>query len=292
MKIYLFKKMRTVFNIFFILLLIVLTNSCEKEAPSEEFENDFNAVNLVGKANTANGFMAFHQGFNERVHPWVDLSVEGVLGWCGTIELQSRKSGEVNPSAGNGYATVMWGECNEFWQADPSEIPFKEEAGLPAFAEGAPATQDPALWSSSWPSSGFVQDLDIYLDPEMFSEGVAFTYSESIKALGGMSFTYFGVNVVKSGGELYINDFMIPEEGWYTFSFVNDHIDGRLELDFELFKNNKMLYSVPLETSLFDMDLATSEIEVEDYGSGYIWFAFLQEGVALPIDEQMLRPGK
>lgn len=292
MKICLFKKMRTIFNLFFTLLLVALMSSCEKEAANEEFENDYNAVNLVGKANTANGFMAFHQGFNHSVHPWVDLSVEGVLGWCGTIELQNRKSGEVSPSAGNGYATVMWGECNEFWQADPSEIPFKEEAGLPAFPEGAPATQDPALWSSSWPSSGFVQDLDIYLDPEMFSEGVAFIYSESIKALEGMSFTYFGVNVMKTGGELYINDFMIPEEGWYTFSFVNGDNDGRLTLDFELFKNNKMLYSVPLETSLFDPDLATSEIEVKDYGSGYIWFALLQEGVALPIDEQMLRPGK
>lgn len=281
------------FTVFSSLILVVLLSSCEKENISGLEDNVLDAkAQKIGKANMANGFQAFHQGFNHDTDAWADQDVEGVLGWCGTISLHDRKTGGVEPSAGNGYATVMWGDCNAFWQADPSEIPLKEEEGLPAFQESAPATQDPALWSSSWPASGYLQDLDIYLDPGMFEEGVAFTYSQSIKSLEETAFSYFGLNVMKTGGDLYINDFQISEEGWYTFSFIFSDDEGYLTLVFQLLQRNKVVYSFPIENTLFEPASATSSFEVHDFGSGYIWFAYLQEGVALPIDEQFLRPGK
>lgn len=274
------------------IIVLIFLVSCEKDnLPQEEFTLDA-AVQNKGKANTANGFQAFHQGFNHNTNSWADQYVEGVLGWCGTINLLDRKSGGVIPSKGSGYATVMWGECNDFWQADPSEIPLKQEEGLPAFAEGAPATQDPSHWSSVWPASGYVQNLDIYLNPEMFDEGVAFTYSQSLKMQDEMAFIYFAFDVVKESGELFINEFKISEEGWYTFSYVFGEKDGNLSVDFELLLDNQEIYSFPIESRLYAPEVATSSLEVDRYGSGYIWFVYIQEGVALPIDEQILRPGK
>lgn len=176
------------------LFLVVFLNSCEKDNISGLEDNVLDArAQKNGETSATNGFQAFHQGFNHNTDAWADQYVEGVLGWCGTISLHDRKSGEVRPSAGNGYATVMWGECNTFWSEEADEM------NLPLFEYGAPATQDPALWSSTWPESGYLQDLDIYLDPEMFEEGVAFTYSQSIKSVEEMAFTYFGLKRHENG---------------------------------------------------------------------------------------------
>lgn len=269
------------------LFLLILFSSCEKESLPVLEDNilDAKAQNNE-KEGSDDDFQSFHQSFNNNTDAWADQYVEGVLGWCGTIELWTKKTGEVMPSKGNGYATVMWGECNTFWSEEA------DEEGLPTFQYGAPATQDPDLWSATWPSSGFIQNLDIYLDPAMFDNGVAFTYSNSLKLQGEMAFIYFAFDVVKDAGSLYINDFEVSEAGWYTFSYVYGEDEGKLLIDFQLLQKNQLLYSFPIEKRLYAPEVSTSDLWVDDYGSGYIWFVYLQDGVALPIDEQMLRAGK
>lgn len=275
-------------NVFFVFILLIFLGSCEKEnlSDQDQLTLDAKAHHKEKESDDDDDFQAFHQGFNNNTDAWADQYVEGVLGWCGTIDLWTRKSGDIMPSKGNGYATVMWGECNTFWSEEAGE------QGLPTFQYGAPATQDPELWSPTWPSSGFIQDLDIYLDPAMFEDGTAFTYAQSLKLQGEMAFIYFAIDVVKEAGSLYINEFEVPEAGWYTFSYVFSDNEGKLMIDFELLEKNHVLYSVAIENRLYAPEVATSDLWVDDYGSGYIWFVYLQDEVALPIDEQMLRPGK
>lgn len=97
---------------------------------------------------------------------------------------------------------------------------------------------------------------------------------------------------MKTEGDLYINDYRIPEEGWYTFSFIFSDDEGNLNLDFQLLQNNQLVYSFPIENTLFEPTSPTESFNVHEFGSGYLWFAYLQEGVSLPIDEQFLHPGK
>ncbi|WP_324720622.1 hypothetical protein [Salinimicrobium sp. HB62] len=270
----------------FFLSLIFLNSllSCEKDELTS-LDEDLNVqVTKKAHAKSSNGFFAFHQGFNHNTAAWADQNVEGILGWCGTINLQDKKSGDVVPSAGSGYATVMWGECNTFWSEEADDM------NLPIFEYGAPATQDPELWSSSWPSSGFVQELDIYLDPDMYDNGLAFIYSSSLKAQEATAFVYFAVNVVKVGDALLVDEHPVTESGWYGFNFLFDDNEGALQVRFELEDNHKVAYSAYLENDLAEN--LTAGYEVEDYGSGYVWFVAIAEGVALPIDEYRLRPGK
>lgn len=268
------------------LLLVFLFSSCEKDNISGLEDNILDAkAKKIGKANNASGFQAFHQGFNHNTDAWADQYVEGVLGWCGTISLQNRASGLVNPSAGKGYATVSWGECNTFWSEEADEM------GLPLFEYGAPATQDPALWSSTWPESGFVQQLDIYLDPAMFEEGLAFIYSSSLKAQESMSFAYFAINVMKSADALVVDDFAVTEAGWYGFKYVfQEGGEGDLQIEFQLLDQGKVIFSTSLNEDLGGAPV--TDYAVNDYGSGYVWFVSIAEGVALPIDEYKVRPGK
>lgn len=270
---------------FFTLILIVFITSCEKESLSEEGP----VLNAKAKADKKasdgdSGFQAFHQGFNTNTKAWADKDVSGVLGWCGTIELWNRKNGVVAPSAGNGYATVAWGDCNTFWSEEADEV------GLPTFKEGAPATQDPDLWSSSWPENGFLQQLDIYLDPDMFQDGNAFTYANSLKLRSEMVFHYFAVEVTKSDNTLYVDGYPVSGAGWYTFTYLFGDESGDLTVDFVLTRNNNWMYSSSIDGMLYSED-PTSSLHVDHLGSGYIWFVSLQEGVELPIDEQYLRPG-
>lgn len=278
------------------IIVLIFLVSCEKEnLPQENLTLDATVQNK-GKASTSNGFQAFHQGFNHDTDTWADQYVEGVLGWCGTINLMGGKSGDIMPSKGSGYATVMWGECNYFWST-PADMLEGKPYYYPAFEAGAPATQDPALWSASWPSAGFIQQLDIYLNPEMFEPGLAFMYSHSLFNSEEGSFIYFVVEVTKQEGELFINDFKIPEEGWYTFKYLFDSgSDGELEVDFALLNDGRKLYGTPILENMpaapGEQPVSTSSFDVENYGSGYLWFVTLQDGVELPIDEQILRPGK
>ena len=287
MKTLLIKQISRLFLVACSPILMNLLLSCQKEEFTPKEESILDAeLSSRANANTSNGFLAFHQGFNHNTAAWADQFVEGPLGWCGTIELHNRKSGSISPSAGNGYATVMMGECNTFWSEEA------EEMDLPLFQYGAPATQDPKLWSATWPSSGFVQDLDIYLDPDMFEPGMAFIYSSSLKAQDEMAFIYFAVNVVKEGDELKVEGYPVGEEGWYGFKFLfNDDGEGNLQVGFELEDNAKTVYSTYLSSDLGGEN-PTAGYSVDNYGSGYVWFVAIAEGVELPIDEYRLRPGQ
>lgn len=261
-----------------ILSLTFLTGSCENEPLPQ---SDLPVLDAKAKAGTENAaFPTFHHNFNHDLGPWVDSSVEGPFGWCGTVQLQDRRSSILKPSAGRGYATVMHGLCNDFWT----------EQG---FASSAPASVDPALFSSSFPESGFVQQLDIYLDPDAFDQGSAIVYSNSLFFPEvGFGFKYFSIEVTKAGEALWIDEFEINEARWYTFRYIFDQdAEGDLLVNFELLRNGHTLYNTSMERTFLTSE-ATSGFKADSMRSGYIWFVSIQEGVELPIDEHVLRPGK
>lgn len=267
-----------------LLILIIFFGSCQRDSIQEDPLKSINVKTSLNGANKIEGvesnekFPVYHQGFEKNLDAWVDGSGEGQAGWCGMLELRDRWTGEVSPSVGNGYAIAMHGTCNDFW------------TNL-GYTDSAPSVQDPALWSSSWPVSGFVQQLDIYLDPAQFEDGLAFSYANSIKILEEMEFRYFAIEVTKEGDELYVDGFPVSEEGWYTFRHVFGSDEGRITVDFELIEHGHPIYTAPIERSLFSGDL-TEDLETSDFGTGYLWFPAIAEGVGLAIDEYRLRPGK
>lgn len=270
--------------------ILFFLGSCQKELITEGHDS-LSAKAQINKAknheddeeNTETSeFPTYHQGFNHETHPWADNSMEGFWGWCGTVTLKNRKSGDLKPSAGLGYATVEFGACNEYWVEN-----FGDASG--------PATFDAALWSESWPDSGFIHELDIYLDADQydFDNGLAFSYANSLyySALP-YPFIYFGLDVEKVEGSLEVNGYEVPEEGWYTFREVfGEDTQGHPTVEFQLLEHGKLLYSTELTETLFGGEPTTS-LMANDLGSGYIWFPAIAEGVALAIDEYRLRPGK
>lgn len=209
-----------------------------------------------------------------------DSSFEGELGWCGTFQLQDRRSSDIKPSAGRGFATVMHGPCNDFWT----------ERG---FKSSAPASDFPEYWGGSFPESGFVQQLDIYLDPDAFKQGSAFIYSNSLFYPEiGFGFRYFSIEVNKAREALWVDDFEVNEAKWYTFRYIfGQDAEGDLLVNFELLQNGHSLYKTSIDHTFLTGE-ATSGFEADSMRSGYIWFVSIQEGVELPIDEHVLRPGK
>lgn len=238
-------------------------------------------------------FPVLHQGFEHDTEPWVDQDVPGALGWCGTIERLDGDAGEVPPSAGAGHATVRNGGCNAFWTGVFGE----------AFTS-APASLHPDALSTTWPSSGFVQQLDIHLDPEGADDGLVFLYANSLCVLaddgtcatsdddaGVFDFRYFAVPVTAAEGTLDVAGHEVTEAGWYTFRHVFDsEADGTLTVDFELRKDGRTLARQPLEGTLLTGE-ETSDLDVGDLGSGYVWFVAIADGLELPIDEHRLRQG-
>lgn len=258
--------------------LIFLFGSCETEPLSQNELEVYDAKSLTGAENAA--FPTFHHNFNHDLGPWVDGSVEGEAGWCGTVQLRDRRSSDIKPSAGRGFATVMHGSCNEFWIGQ-------------GFESSAPGGGDPAYFSSSFPKSGFIQQLDVYLDPDAFEQGLAFVYSNSLFYPElGFGFRYFPIEVIKAGEALYVDGFEVNDARWYTFKYLFDqNADGDLLVNFELLQKGQSLYDTSIERTLLTGE-ATSGFEADSMRSGYIWFVSIQEGVELPIDEHVLRPGK
>jgi hypothetical protein len=235
----------------------------------------------------------FYQGFNHGVEPWVGNETDGPFGWCGTIERVERlDKPNLQPSAGRAFATVENGLCNDFWTT----------AGFPS---SAPASgPDPDLLSTTWPVGGFVQQLDVYLDPAMFSSGQGFVYANSLCVLtdegtcfpedlstGAPQFNYFAIQVTKENGDLLVNGHDINKPGWYTFRHVFGSSAGKLTVDFELLKNGRPLQTSPITSTLLSGQ-DTSEFGVADLGSGYVWFVSIADGVELPIDEHLVRRGQ
>lgn len=275
--------------------LVVAAMGCE-QAPTDPETADASSVAEEDASTSSSAMMnsdapfpVFHQGFEQDTEAWVDASDPGPLGWCGSIDRVPRGSGSVMPSAGRAHATVEDGACNEFWTGVFGS----------AFTS-APASLDPDLLSTGWPASGFVQELDIYLDPGETGDGVAFIYANSLCVFGpdpdpcgvDFDFRYFAVVVTASEGAMDVAGHQVTEAGWYTFRHVfGSEADGTLTVDFQLVDDGRTLHTEPIEGTLLTGE-STSDFDVDDLGSGYVWFVSVADGLALPIDQHQLRPGR
>lgn len=257
-------------------------------------------------------FPSFSQSFTDDVVPWSDGDEAGSTGWCGTIAHVDSEDADPQPSAGPGYATVAFGACNQFWTDVFAEL-FPD---APAFS-GPASGPDLELMSTTWPASGFVQQLDVHLDPADYADGLAFIYTNSLCILTTVGadpgrcdplvptegdaespFRYFPIFAAKGNGAIVLLDSPAPdatplavvtEAGWYTFRHVfGSEDDGTLTVDFELGQDGSLLGSASVQNT-FITEEATADFDVADLGSGYIWFPLIS-GPPLPIDEQRLEP--
>lgn len=225
-------------------------------------------------------FQLWRQGFQHGTAGWITDDVEGPGGWCGDIEQIARGEGTVAPSAGRAHAIVREGACNEFFQGQ-------------GFLTSGPASAGQPL-NDAFPVGGYVQELDIHLDPDWL-EGTGFGYVVSFQNLDfeiPLSFRYLMVPVMKQGGVLAVGGHAIAEPGWYTFQHRFYEDDGMLGVELRVLHGGDVLVTVPLSDteSMFAGETPAS-LHVDDTGSGYIWFAFITEGLDLPIDEQLIRRG-
>lgn len=281
-------------------LLFLNSTACSDSPASPE------ASTSVASATNSNApFKTWHQGFNHGTEGWFGEETAGSLGWCGEIAQVDRRDGDVEPSAGAGYATVAQSTCNDFWDGIFSPI-FGATLVNGPWGPGP----DFALLSNVWPSGGFVMELDIYLDPSWTAgildpgtvnpftpPGTVFTYLASLRELGSPdnafgTFHYFGVPVLPDNGKLSIFGHEVTAAGWYTFRHVFSDDGGGLAVDFELAeRRGGTLFAVPITTRFFSGE-PTSDLTPTDVGSGYVWFAGIASGLELPIDEHRVRRGR
>ena len=179
-----------------------------------------------------------------------------------------------------------------------------------AFTSAPATTLEPGLLSTKFPESGYVQQLDIYLDPDygtgnedltfldmlgISDDNVVFTFANTVgnhtQVILEAQFVYFTTFVLKENGNMKIGDFQVDEAGWYTFRHVfGSDSEGSLTVDFELLQNRQLLYTESISTSI--LGVSTSDLNTDGLGSAYIWFPTIADGVELPIDQHRLRPGK
>lgn len=329
--------MRRLLTITTSLLLVAAVSACDEpptdlttssaSKPSVENADPGVAPVSAPAAQSSAPFPTFHQGFNDDAFPW--SLVTGSTSWCGSVERITRRAapapsrgrgavatpgrranpGPVSPSVGAGYALVEHGRCIPFFR------PFTS----------APASGPiPSLLSTTFPPSGFVQQLDIYLDPAYPAgtdgpdydgteglvstadgaivpavEDVVFAYAASLCLLEGPGGTcdipaglrYFPIAVTHTGGAMMVAGHEITQAGWYEFRHVFDaDVDGDLTVEFQLVHNGRMLATKPIERTLNTAE-PTGSFRAADLGSGYLWFISIADGLELPIDEHVLRPG-
>lgn len=253
------------------------------DAPTEPGEPTAAASRAPAAMMNSNApFKAWHQGFNHGTDGWFDETSPGELGWCGSIHRVDRRSGDVTPSAGSGYAVVETGDCVTAWAVFEPSGPYSPGAG----------------YSTEWPTGGYVQELDIHLDPG-WADGTGFTYVASFNLLDGGGLRYFFTPVTRTGGALTVGDFEVTDAGWYTFRHVFSSDEGALSARFELTQGGRTLMSEPLGTTAFTGE-ATSDFQASNVGSGYIWFDSYPASFFgtqffqfpdLPIDEHRVRRG-
>lgn len=253
-------------------------------------------------------FVTWRQGFEHDTSGWYDAATEGPLGWCGAIEQVSsrgRGGAALAPSAGSGYATIELGFCNGFW------------SGLGVLF-GAPYGPGPelALYSDAWPASGYVTELDVWLDPawsddELLQGSFAFAGS-SPNAIIQYAATVFPTDwapgaahtgphyfaeVLKDEGSLTVADYPVATAGWYTFRFVFSDDAGAVRVDFELADRSGGTLAVvedvpPVELWGPAKIPFVAELPTAEYGSGHVWFFDVAFGLRLPIDEHRVRRGR
>lgn len=226
-------------------------------------------------------FQLWRQGFNHGTDGWVTDDVPGPAGWCGDIETVARGSDPIQPSAGAAHAVVREGDCNAFHQGR-------------GFLSSGPAAGFMPL-NRSFPTGGYVQELDVYLDPT-WPDGTAFGYVVSYQNLAypiPLSFRYLELSVAKSGGALLVDGQEVDDAGWYTFRHRFHDDGGNLAVDFQLVRNGHVHAAASLSElpSLYFGEMPAS-LGVENTGSGYLWFSYISAGLDLAIDEQQLRRGR
>jgi hypothetical protein len=270
-----------------------------------------------GAERSDNGSLsAWHQGFQRDTDGWVGAETTGLLGWCGSIErVDTRglaRAAIIEPSAGTGYASVRAGACNDYWSA----------AGVPG---GSPYALGPAgtlPTSGGWPAPGYVDQLDVYLDPAWAGRTsglLSFAYPDTVLQLAATVFErdyqpgdfhpgphwVTPVDVVDGENALSVLGHRIVEAGWYTFRFAFSGVDGLVQADFELRSDGgRVVVAVEDMTPQalagpvlvpFDEPLPTDE-----YATGYLWFfdspvtigTVPATPVPVAIDEHLIRPGR
>ena len=261
--------------------------------------------------NGDDGFPHWLQTFDHGTEGWFGEDTPGDIGWCGDVTWYRRGSGPVQPSRSSGYATVAQGGCNDFFSAV-----FPNLLGAP-WAPGPEASN----FSSFWPRSDFVMQLDIYLDPawtnssvpcEFPSEepffpplqpcnyfavhtGSVFTLAAALREIDGTSgpggtFTYFAVPVMPGDGALSIFGHDITEAGWYTFEWSFRDAGGQVDVSFELSGHR----GGPILTESIEQRLyggTASSLDPQNWGSGYLWFVRISPHLEIPIDHHHLRRG-
>ncbi len=211
-------------------------------------------------------FPVWHQGFNHGTEGWYGYGD----GWCGTVSYHARGGGPVAPSAGAGYATLEAGGC---------------VAAYSVFAPTGPYSIGAGTWRR-FPASGFVDRLDIYLDPAS-SPPTAFRLMDLFFDDAGGYPGGAQVAVGPSAGGLEVTvggaAYTVTEAGWYTFRFRFHDADGALLADFQLADRTggALLTERGLPTGATTAPLVGVET----------WFAEIGERLELPIDEHVMRPG-
>jgi hypothetical protein len=220
-------------------------------------------------------YPTWHQGFEKNTAGWYDADTPGPEGWCGEITRYERGIGPVDPSVGYGYAVVANGACNDYWMANgwPVSAPYASFGG----------------YSESWPQSGFVSEIDVYLDPG-WEDGAGFDYYVSMRILDENTFRYVVFPVEKTNGALLVSGYEVSEAGWYTFRARFREQAGHLAVDLELAQNGRVIFTQPVTATAF-YGADPSSFEVTNVGTGYSWFDSISEGLNLPIDQHMYRPG-
>lgn len=250
---------------------------------------------------TLNGnapFPVWHQGFEHDTDGWYGAATPGLLGWCGTIERETRVAGDHSPSAGRAYATVAGGPCNELWSS----------LGVPYGAPYGPGP-DQSLYSSVWPEAGYVAELDVFLDPAWsssytgtFASDVLVEYGTTIFELNPDPGTFhtgphYFVGVEADGDALSVLGHPIEDAGWYVFRFVYGDEGGHIEVGFELRDRDGALLTrrdaiEPVELLGPVKVPFTGELLTSEWGSGHVWFFDIASGLQLPIDEYRVRQGR
>jgi hypothetical protein len=237
-----------------------------------------------GMMNSAAPFRAWHNDFEHGTDGWYHANTPGALAWGGTITPMDRHGSAVAPSTGAGYAVVEVGGCVPAWAIFEPSGPYSPGAG----------------YSTTFPSGGYVQELDVYLDPA-WADGTGFTYVGSFALLDNGELRYFFIPVTKSGGALMVGGLQVTEEGWYTFRHVFGSGDGgELMATFQVARRGRTLHEASLTTTAYTGE-PTASFQTGNVGSGYIWFDsypasfFGTEFYASPvlaIEEHRVRPGR
>lgn len=262
------------------ILFLLLFPGCEGDPVATDPDPTVQAeASASGMIQSMADFPTWRQGFEDGTSGWLGEEIAGAGGWCGMIEAVDGNASALAPSAGRHYATVSYGDCNEYWA----------EHG---FAEGSGPYSPGAGYAGAFPASGYVMELDVYLDPAWTAEN-PFVYSVSFQLLDEVypdNFRYLFVPVTNRGGMLEVAGRPVSEAGWYTFRHRFQDEDGHLAVEFELARHGKALFTMPASTTTFTAE-DLSSFDASNVGNGYTWFVAIAPDLDLPIDEHRIRRG-